>query len=187
MVISTASPLGDAPSLGEIDMPNETAEPSHLVSVMNGDICAGFLISLGPRGVEAFDADERALGTFRDALSAMAAIEKSVASRVCSMTTRERLQNRRPATTFEVEVNGLRYIATVGRFADGRIGELFLTNHRSNSQADTNARDSAIVFSFAVQHGADPRAIRRALCRDARGRTSGPLGAALDFLLGDES
>ena len=103
------------------------------------------------------------------------------------MTTRERLQNRRPATTFEVEVNGLRYIATVGRFADGRIGELFLTNHRSNSQADTNARDSAIVFSFAVQHGADPRAIRRALCRDARGRTSGPLGAALDFLLGDES
>jgi len=101
--------------------------------------------------------------------------------------TRERLPNRRAAMTFGVEVNGLRYTATVGRFADGRIGELFLINHRSNSQADTNARDSAIVFSFAVQHGADPRAIRRALCQDSHGRASGPLGAALDFLLGGDS
>jgi hypothetical protein len=106
--------------------------------------------------------------------------------RVCNMT-RERLPNRRAAETFEIEISGLRYVATVGRFADGRIGELFLANHRSNSQADTNARDAAIAFSFAVQHNADPRAICRALCRDARGRAASPLGAALDFLLGDES
>ena len=103
------------------------------------------------------------------------------------MMNRERLPNRRAAETFEVEVNGLRYTATASRFADGRIGELFLTNHKSNSQADTNARDSSIAFSFAVQHGADPHAISRALCRDSHGRASGPLGAALDLLLGDES
>jgi len=100
--------------------------------------------------------------------------------------TRERLPNRRASISFELAVAGLRYTATVSRFADGRIGELFLMNHKSNSAADTNARDSAIVFSFAVQHGADPDAIRRALCRDSQGRASGPLGAALDFLLGDE-
>ena len=100
--------------------------------------------------------------------------------------TRERLPNRRASISFELEVAGQRYTATVSRFADGRIGELFLMNHKSNSAADTNARDSAIVFSFAVQHGADPDAIRRALCRDSQGRASGPLGAALDFLLGDE-
>ena len=100
--------------------------------------------------------------------------------------TRERLPNRRASISFELEVAGLRYTATVSRFADGRIGELFLMNHKSNSAADTNARDSAIVFSFDVQHGADPDAIRRALCRDSQGRASGPLGAALDFLLGDE-
>ena len=167
-------------------MVSESTETPRLVSVMNGGVCVGFLIRLGPHGVEAFNANERCLGTFPDALSATAAIEKSVTSRVCSMT-RERLPNRRAATTFEIELSNLRYTATVGRFADGRIGELFLTNHRSNSQADTNARDSAIAFSFAVQHGADPRAIRRALCRDSHGRASGPLGAALDFLLGDES
>src|SRR5262249_21350985 len=168
-------------------MSSEGNEAPHLVSVMNGDICVGFLIGLGPRGVEAFDKDEKFLGTFPDALSAATAVEKSVTgtSKVCSMT-RNRLPNRRASETFEVGVGNLHYIATASRFVDGRIGELFLTNHKNNSNADTAARDAAIAFSFAVQHGADPRAIRRALCRDSHGRASGPLGAALDLLLGDE-
>jgi ribonucleoside-diphosphate reductase alpha chain len=101
--------------------------------------------------------------------------------------TRERLPNRRLAETFDLEVGGLRYTATVGRFPDGKIGEIFLNNHKSNSAADANARDAAIVFSIAVQHGADPDAIRRALCRDAQGRASGPLGTALDRIVGDTS
>jgi hypothetical protein len=96
--------------------------------------------------------------------------------------TRERLSNRRPALTFDLEVGGLQYTATVGRFPDGRIGELFLQNHKSDSSADTNARDAAMAFSFAVQHGADPDAIRRALSRDSRGNASGPLGVALDII-----
>jgi hypothetical protein len=100
------------------------------------------------------------------------------------MTGRNRLPNRRPAESFEVEVDGLRYTATVGRLPDGSIGELFLNNHKSNSSADTAARDSAIVFSIAIQHGADPETIRRALCRDSQGRASGPLGAALDVIMG---
>ena len=45
--------------------------------------------------------------------------------------------------------------------------------------------DSAIVFSIAVQCGADVETIRRALCRDSQGRASGPLGAALDLLGGE--
>ena len=67
------------------------------------------------------------------------------------------------------------------------IGELFLSSDRSNSAADTNARDAVIAFSIAVQHGADPEAIRRALSRDSRGRASGPLGAALDRLSAEKS
>src|SRR5437764_13962046 len=97
---------------------------------------------------------------------------------------RERLPNRRLGETFELEVAGLRYTATVSRFSDGRIGEIFLSNHKSNSAADTNARDSAIVCSIALQYGADPETIRRALCRDSQGRASGPLGAALDRIAG---
>ena len=94
--------------------------------------------------------------------------------------TRQQLPNRRLSETFELEVAGLRYTATIGRFPDGRIGEIFLSNHKSNSAADTNARDSAIVCSIALQYGADPETIRRALCRDSQGRASAPLGAALD-------
>jgi hypothetical protein len=100
------------------------------------------------------------------------------------MSSRNRLPNRRAAESFELEVQGLRYTATVGRFPDGTVGELFLNNHKNNSAADTAARDSAIVFSIALQHGADLEAIRRALCRDGQGRASGPLGATLDIIVG---
>jgi AAA domain len=105
------------------------------------------------------------------------------------MTTRERLPDRRPAETFDLVAGGLKYVCTVGRFTDGRIGELFLGNHKSNSAADTSARDAAITFSIAVQHGADPETIRSALCRDSHGRASGPsqahyeaVGGALENL-----
>jgi len=98
---------------------------------------------------------------------------------------RQRLPNTRASETFTLEVGGLKYTATVSRFADGSIGELFLNNHKSNSAADTNARDSAMAFSHAVQCGADAEAIRRSLSRDSHGRALGPLGAALDRLLGD--
>jgi hypothetical protein len=103
-----------------------------------------------------------------------------------TIVERRRLPNRRAAETFELDVGGLRYTATIGRFPDGSIGELFLSNGRSNSAADTNARDAAIAFSFAVQHGADLEAIRRALSRDSLGDASGPLGAALDRLCAAE-
>jgi hypothetical protein len=100
------------------------------------------------------------------------------------VTARARLPNRRLAETFSFEIGGLSYVCTIGRFSDGRIGELFLSNHKSNSQADTNARDAAITFSIAVQHGADVDTIRRALCRDSQGNASGPLGIALDLIAG---
>ena len=101
------------------------------------------------------------------------------------MSERERLLNRRASTTFDLEAAGLKYTCTFSRFPDGRISELFLSNHKTNSSADVGARDAAITFSIAVQHGADPETIRRALCRDPRGAASGPLGAALDQIATD--
>jgi hypothetical protein len=98
------------------------------------------------------------------------------------MTARHRLPDRRVSISFNFECAGLAYAATFSGFPDGRIGELFLSNHKSNSAADTSARDAAITFSIAIQHGADPEVIRRALCRDSQGRPSGPLGAALDAI-----
>src|SRR5260370_37848866 len=98
---------------------------------------------------------------------------------------RERLPSRRQSETFDFEFAGLRYTCTVGRFRDGRVAEIFLGNHKTNSSADTNARDSAIVASLALQYGADIETIRKALCRDSHGGASGPLGVALDLLADD--
>ena len=100
---------------------------------------------------------------------------------------RERLPNRRLSETFNFEHAGLRYTCTVCRFRDGRIAEIFLGNHKTNSSADTNARDNAIVASLALQHSAGIEVIRNALCRDSHGRASGPLGVALDRLADDEA
>jgi hypothetical protein len=97
-----------------------------------------------------------------------------------NVTGRKRLPNRRPSVTFNFASAGLAYVCSYSLHADGSLGELFISNHKSNSAADTSARDAAITFSFAVQHGADPEAIRPALCRDSHGNPSGPLATALD-------
>jgi hypothetical protein len=99
------------------------------------------------------------------------------------MAQRQRLPDRRAAETFSLECAGLRYAATISHFDDGRLGEIFISNHKVGSAADTAARDSAIACSIALQFGADVETIRRALSRDARGAASGPLGAALDLVV----
>ena len=103
------------------------------------------------------------------------------------MTERERLQNRRLTETFEVESQGLKFTASIGRFADGRVAEIFLQNHKAGSMAGINAQDAAVVCSIALQYGVPLDVIRRALMRDSRGVASSPLGVALDILAGDES
>lgn len=97
---------------------------------------------------------------------------------------RERLPNRRASENFSFELGGIRYHATVGRFPDGRAGEIFISSSKAGSAADTAARDAAIAMSFALQFGADLDVIRRALTRDGRGEAGGPLGAALDCITG---
>jgi hypothetical protein len=99
-----------------------------------------------------------------------------------SSSSRQRLPNRRRAETFEIEVAGLRYTATLGRFVDGRVGEIFLQNHKPGSQSDANARDAAVAASLALQYGCPLDVLQKALLRDPRGQPSTPLGAAIDTI-----
>jgi hypothetical protein len=112
-------------------------------------------------------------------------IASLLAETMNTQDTRTRLANRCLAETFVLECGGLRYTCTVGRFPDGRLAGVFLSNHKSNSAVDTNARDAAIVCSIALQCGADIETIRRALSRDSRGHATGPLGVALDLICGE--
>jgi hypothetical protein len=99
-----------------------------------------------------------------------------------TVLARERLPNRRASETFNFEVEGLRYCATVSRFVDGRIGEIFLSNHKVGSQSDASATDAAVAASLALQHGCTLEVLRGALLRDMGGRAATPLGVALDLV-----
>jgi len=103
--------------------------------------------------------------------------------RAAARPIRERLANRRVSETFPLESEGLPYTATFSCFEDGRLAEIFLSNHRAGSAADTAARDAAICCSIALQFGADVETIRKALCRDSQGRALGPIGKALDHIV----
>jgi ribonucleoside-diphosphate reductase alpha chain len=96
--------------------------------------------------------------------------------------TRERLPQRRASEMVEITAGGLTYRTIISRFDDGRVAEVFLSNHKTGSHADTAAKDSAVVCSLALQYGAPLEVIRKALMRDSAGRPNGPLGVVLDLL-----
>lgn len=99
------------------------------------------------------------------------------------MTSRQRLPNRRASETFSFEVSGLTYRCTYSAFPDGKVGEIFIANHKAGSHADACARDSAIAASLALQFGCPPETLSNALLRDARGNAATPLACALDLII----
>jgi len=98
------------------------------------------------------------------------------------VTARERLPNRRSSETFAFDCDGHRCVATVSRFGDGRLAEIFISDSRAGSHLDHLARDAAILASIAFQYGAPVDVVRHAVQRDQIGRAVTPLGAALDRL-----
>ena len=95
---------------------------------------------------------------------------------------RQRLKNRRACESFDLEVAGQCYMATIGRHADGTIGEIFLQSRKPGSQSDSNARDAGIAASLALQFGCSLETLRHALLRDSHGWPSTPLGVAVDII-----
>jgi hypothetical protein len=96
---------------------------------------------------------------------------------------RERLPNRRASTTFDFEHRGLRFTCSFSRYPDGRVGELFLRNHKNSSSADVIVRDGAVFASVALQHGCPLATLTGAILRDPDGKAASPLGCALDLLV----
>src|SRR5215472_9858194 len=99
---------------------------------------------------------------------------------------RERLANRRCAETFDIEMHGLKYKVTIGRFRDRRPAEIFISNHKAGNAADVAARDAGILVSLLLQHGCDVATIAHAISRNTDGSASGVIGSVLDkFMLAE--
>jgi hypothetical protein len=100
------------------------------------------------------------------------------------MTARIRLPSRRRHESVGFECNGFRYVAGIGWFDDGRLAEVFINSAKTGTAIDVAAHDAAITASIALQHGAGPDELRRALRRNSDGSAGGPLAAALDLIEG---
>jgi hypothetical protein len=98
------------------------------------------------------------------------------------MSARDRLPNRRRSCGFQFECAGLRYSCTYSKSDAGHVLELFLSNTKPASQSDTNARDSAVAASLALQYGVPIEVLRRAVLRNADDSAASPLGVALDII-----
>ena len=103
------------------------------------------------------------------------------------MTARERPANRRSCESLSFRHGGMDYVASIARYDDGRLAEIFLTNHKVGSDAEAAARDSAVVCSIALQFGVPVEIIHKALLRDSGGNPSSPLGVALALLADREA
>jgi hypothetical protein len=89
------------------------------------------------------------------------------------VANRERLPNRRAAEVFDLEHGGRKWTATISRFPDRRVAEIFLDTPKVSAIGEL-AAEAAIVASLALQSRCPLETLRHALGRDA-----GPLGAAL--------
>ena len=100
------------------------------------------------------------------------------------MTERLRLPNRRLCVTFDIQVAHLSYKVSIGRFRNGALAEIFISNHRSNSSADVAARDCGILMSLLLQLGCPAETIAHSLSRNTDGSASGVAAAVLDKIIG---
>jgi ribonucleoside-diphosphate reductase alpha chain len=97
---------------------------------------------------------------------------------------RSRLPDKREHEVFHFEHEGLHYVAGIGRYGHGPIGEVFLNSNKSGTAIQTYARDSAVILSLLLQHGCPIETIRDAVTRNSDGKAAGPIGALLDLLSG---
>ena len=78
---------------------------------------------------------------------------------------RERLPDRRASTVFGFSHSGIGYVATISRFSDGRIAEIFIDASKPGSVIAEFASDSAVLASLLLQNGITVAAIRHSISR----------------------
>jgi hypothetical protein len=95
---------------------------------------------------------------------------------------RATLPNRRAASTFEVKHGSHTVTVTVGYYANGELGEVFVSDPKVGSSMEAIARDAAVLLSIAIQHHVPLETIRHAITREQDGSASSIIGAVLDRL-----
>ena len=103
------------------------------------------------------------------------------------MSTRRRLENRRPHISFRFSHDDTWYTCGLGYFlndkGEAEIGEIFLNADKVDSDLDVNAGDAAIAVSLALQYSAPIKALLHTMKREPNGNMSSAIGRALQLAL----
>ena len=92
------------------------------------------------------------------------------------------LPQRRAAETFDLRFWNQPFTVTVGFYADGTPGEVFIDGGKTGQDIQFTARDAAVLLSLALQHGVPLETIRHAVTRGASEEPASILGAVVDFI-----
>src|SRR6476659_10208622 len=92
---------------------------------------------------------------------------------------RRTLPQRRAAETFDLRFWNQLFTVTVGFYADGTPGEVFLDGCKTGNDIESIARDAGVLLSLALQHGVPPETIRHAVTRGASEEPASILGAVV--------
>ena len=95
---------------------------------------------------------------------------------------RRTLPQRRAAETFDMRFWNQPFTVTVGFYADGAPGEVFVDSRKTGGDVEAIARDAAVVISLSLQHGAAVETLQHAITRNSNGTPSSILGAVVDCL-----
>jgi hypothetical protein len=92
------------------------------------------------------------------------------------------LPQRRTAETFDLRFWNQLFTVTVGFYADGTPGEVFIDGCKTGNDIESIARDAAVLLSLALQHGVPSQIIRHAVTRGASEEPVSILGAVIDSI-----
>lgn len=99
---------------------------------------------------------------------------------------RHALPNRRESETAKFTFADHSWFATISRFPDGRIAELFLDSGKPGALIRAMANDAATAASIALQYGCPPEVLQNSFTRDERLAPASPIGAVFDEVLAEK-
>ena len=99
---------------------------------------------------------------------------------------RHALPQRRAAETFELRHGQQTVTVTTGYYADGTLGEVFVSAPKAGSSMEAIARDAAVLLSIAIQHRVSLNTLRHAVTREQDGSASSIIGKVVDRLAREE-
>ena len=95
---------------------------------------------------------------------------------------RRTLPQRRAAETYDLRFWNQLFTVTVGFYADGTPGEVFIDGCKTGNDIESIARDAGVLLSLALQHGVPPETVRHAVTRGASEEPASILGAVVDCI-----